>query len=151
LPAVAASSSSDTAVLERILSEVSAANLLPRFVGDCIDDGDLGALAVTKPTKLISKYGLNDSQVEMFIAACRRASNAERETTETQFYSQDAVRGQELQHAAVGEARVSAMHAAAATLQMLAPPPRPQEAVLADARAPRARPTLPPFPSSFEK
>lgn len=154
LPAVAASSSSDTAVLERILFEVSAANLLPRFIGDCIDDQDLGALALTKPTKLISKYGLNDSQVEMFIAACRRASNAERETTETRFYSQDAVRGQELQHAAVGEARSSAMHAAAANLQMLAPPPpsaRPLEAALADARAPRARPTLPPFPSSFEK
>ncbi len=153
-PAAAASSSGDVCVLERILSEISATNLLPRFIGDCIDDGDLGALAVTKPTKLISKYGLNESQVATFTAACRRASDAERETTETQFYSQSALRGQEVQHARVGDSSRSATLASLANIQMPTPPPqnaRALEAVLADARALRARPTLPPFPISFEK
>ena len=58
---------SDIAVLERILISISAANLLARFVNDGMDDGDLGALAATKPAKLMAKYGLHESQIRAFI------------------------------------------------------------------------------------
>jgi hypothetical protein len=64
----------DTAVLQRILRDASAADLLPRFIDDCIDDGDLGALAATKPAKLMAKYGLRESQVAVFISGCQQAS-----------------------------------------------------------------------------
>jgi N-acetylmuramic acid 6-phosphate (MurNAc-6-P) etherase len=85
-PAVA----SDTAVLERILSNVAAANLLPRFIDDLVDDGDLGALAVTKASKLQAKYGLSDSQVAAFIAGCQQAASTAHGTADAPAVSSAA-------------------------------------------------------------
>jgi hypothetical protein len=127
---------SNTAVLERILSSVSASNLLSRFINDYIDDGDLGALAVTKPAKLMAKYGLNESQIAAFVAGCRQSGGSHHDTQ---------------QHLLPGDQRphqdTSAAFLSAAGNDSFAP--RPPGANASAAQLPRARPPLPPLPSSF--
>ncbi len=144
LPGVA----SDIAMLERILSNVSATDLLSRFINDGVDDGDLGALAVTKPAKLMAKYGLHESQLSAFIAECRQASSAEHEAL---VHSQSALRDQRFQQAPVDDVSPSGSERLSAA-NFHAPAPQQQPAARpADTHASRARPPLPPLPTSFEK
>jgi hypothetical protein len=126
--------------LERILSNVAAANLLPRFIDDLVDDGDLGALAITKPSKLQAKYGLNDSQIPAFIAGCQQAIS-------TPVSSYSAHGGSHLRRATDASTDASSSDQPSAdpvsSVAPFAPP--------LHARTPRAPPPLPPLPSSFEK
>ena len=133
--------SSNTAILERILSNMGASTLLSRFIDDYIDDGDLRALAVTKPAKLITKYGLNESQIADFVAGCRQADSTDHRTH---------------QHHPSGDQMprhdTSAVLLSAASVDSLVARPRGARALTAlaaDALAPRAPPPLPPLPSSF--
>lgn len=132
-PAVA----SDTSVLERILSNVAAAHLLPRFIDDLVDDGDLGALAITKPSKLQAKYGLNDSQIPAFIAGCQQAISSP-----VSSYSAHGDGHGHLRRAADASADAGSSDAVSSAAPS-APP--------LHARTPRAPPPLPPLPSSFEQ
>jgi hypothetical protein len=133
--------SSNTAILERILSNMGATTLLSRFIDDYIDDGDLRALAVTKPAKLITKYGLNESQIADFVAGCRQADSADHRTHQPHPPGDQMPRHD-----------TSAVSLSAASVDSLVTRPRGARALTAlaaDAPAPRAPPPLPPLPSSF--
>jgi hypothetical protein len=137
-PAVA----SDTSVLERILSNVAAANLLPRFIDDLVDDGDLGALAITKPSKLQAKYGLNDSQIPAFIAGCQQAISSP--VSSCSAHGDGHLR-RDADASADSSSRPSDQPSADA-VSSAAPSAPPLHA-----QTPRAPPPLPPLPSSFEQ
>jgi hypothetical protein len=137
LPGVAC----NTAILERILSDVSASNLLSRFINDYIDDGDLSALAVTKPAKLMAKYGLNESQIAAFVAGCRQADSADHHSQHG-HPSGDRKLDHDLGGALRSAANVD-------TFVLRPQAARALTAPAADAQTPRPRPPLPPLPSSF--
>ena len=148
---------SDTAILERILSDIAATPLLPRFISDYIDDGDLSALAVTKPAKLMSKYGLNESQVAAFISECQQASTTENQSRQPlpEHHNHASAAGHRNQQAQQLPFAASP-NAAGTSVQTFAPRPqismlRPLPALLSGADSPRTRPPLPPMPTSFEK